>query len=400
LSGDASINYTQEINPGLWNITAFPFMINNNASGFLKVKMSNGGELISDHGDYLVYTCIFDGKINIGIYCDYGATYFVYIYQNGIRIYEKTINSDPYVVDINEEIDVIAGDEIGVIIDTVYAVNFRNAEASVSFTPIRIDHLAYFSGLKLNLSTCIGFATAFDFFKAITQAFGLTVEVNESTKQVRAYTFNKLYDNKPVALDWSNKVTSKNGSINFDAPFGQKNYITLKENQDEKISDQITFHCDDNTLAEEKKLFDLPFEAGTDVRSEHVSLLTHAANIPVITIEEGNKFSLKKLPPHIVWDTGESVNVEIVPGKQRDYHTSLHLTGEDMKNIGYAVLENKLLKSYAMLDEEEILLTPQDIQDFDPFMPVYIEKYGYYFYVNKIKNFVAGKATKVELVKL
>jgi hypothetical protein len=71
-----------------------------------------------------------------------------------------------------------------------------------------------------------------------------------------------------------------------------------------------------------------------------------------------------------------------------------------MKNAGYAVLENELTYDYMAIEDEEILLTPQDVQDFDPFIPVYLEKYGSYFYVNKIKNFVAGKLTKVELIRL
>ena len=41
-----------------------------------------------------------------------------------------------------------------------------------------------------------------------------------------------------------------------------------------------------------------------------------------------------------------------------------------------------------------------DIEEFDPFTPVYISYFGAYFYVNKINNFVAKQITKVELIKL
>jgi hypothetical protein len=45
-------------------------------------------------------------------------------------------------------------------------------------------------------------------------------------------------------------------------------------------------------------------------------------------------------------------------------------------------------------------LTAQDFIGFNPFIPVYIRKHQAYFYVNKIMNFVDGKVTKVELLKL
>jgi uncharacterized protein YqkB len=53
-----------------------------------------------------------------------------------------------------------------------------------------------------------------------------------------------------------------------------------------------------------------------------------------------------------------------------------------------------------MFLEEEILLSAQDVEEFNQFIPIYIEKYGQYFFVNKIKNFVAGKTTKVELIRI
>ncbi len=45
-------------------------------------------------------------------------------------------------------------------------------------------------------------------------------------------------------------------------------------------------------------------------------------------------------------------------------------------------------------------LTINDVSDFDHMIPVYIEKYGAYFYVNIVKEFMKGKLTEVQLIRM
>jgi hypothetical protein len=49
---------------------------------------------------------------------------------------------------------------------------------------------------------------------------------------------------------------------------------------------------------------------------------------------------------------------------------------------------------------EKFHLSPLDLKDFDHSIPVYLNKYGCCFYVNKINNYVPGKLTDVELIPL
>jgi len=60
---------------------------------------------------------------------------------------------------------------------------------------------------------------------------------------------------------------------------------------------------------------------------------------------------------------------------------------------------NHLLVNARVL-EAEFNLTEWDIEQLDLFNPVYIQKYRAWFYISKISNFVAGKLTKVELIKI
>jgi hypothetical protein len=66
----------------------------------------------------------------------------------------------------------------------------------------------------------------------------------------------------------------------------------------------------------------------------------------------------------------------------------------------YVGLKNNILGDVRIIEDAEFYLTPKDIHEYDPFIPVYIDYYGAYFYVNKIKNFVSGKLTKVDLVRI
>jgi len=67
----------------------------------------------------------------------------------------------------------------------------------------------------------------------------------------------------------------------------------------------------------------------------------------------------------------------------------------------------------AMLDnfkinEEFLSLKDEDVKRYNSiingvpqmFIPVYVQKYGAYFYVNKIVNYISGELTKCQLIKL
>lgn len=52
-----------------------------------------------------------------------------------------------------------------------------------------------------------------------------------------------------------------------------------------------------------------------------------------------------------------------------------------------------------VIEDAELALTPMDIATADLTRPVYIERHGAWFALRKIKNFVVGKLTKVDLLK-
>lgn len=59
----------------------------------------------------------------------------------------------------------------------------------------------------------------------------------------------------------------------------------------------------------------------------------------------------------------------------------------------------KLLQDARTL-KVQMYLDVMDIYELDFFTPVYIDYFGAFFYISKINNFIAGRLTTVELVKL
>ena len=253
-------------------------------------------------------------------------------------------------------------------------------------------------GGKLYFAPNLGFDTQLDFFKMFVQLFGLTVSADNETKTVKAYTMQKLYDNKPIAKDWSKKLHDiKTNELNFQtltASYGQSNFIRFDDNTDDNVKDSGSFLIQNNTLPITKDLFGIKLESGLD----NIVSGKLVANIPLQEVDKDGVISFKGGKPHIVdISTGSTIDM-IIYGSLFRYHIATHSKAQWFVDTFYPGLITMLSDAKYKIDE--MYLTDQDIEESDPFIPVYIQKYGKYFYVNKINNYISKTLTKVELVKL
>lgn len=128
------------------------------------------------------------------------------------------------------------------------------------------------------------------------------------------------------------------------------------------------------------------------------------ANIPLIekTPADGygdEELNIREGKPHIV----ELTPMAIVPmtdinGDTQYLRAANHVTAQSFVDSFYSEIVDML--SSAKIQEAYFNLTAEDIENRDPFVPVWVEKYGAYFFVNKIVNFQSGRLTKCELIKL
>ena len=244
-------------------------------------------------------------------------------------------------------------------------------------------------GGNLYLSKNLGFETQSDLFKAFVQLYGLTVHVDNNLKVVYAYTMQKLYDNKPNAKNWSLKLHDVSKDNSFVIPgYAQINNIKFSDNSDDNISDSGSFSVNNQTLDNLKSLFTVNFQSGLDLRIGSIGVAT-------IALEEKDSdgvLTFKGGKPHIV-----DVSVD-----NYATHSKVQFFIDTFYTGLITMLDN------AKATDDEFNLTDQDIEQYRSvkdgvpgvFIPVYIEKFGAFFYVNKIKNFVSGELTKCELVRL
>lgn len=282
----------------------------------------------------------------------------------------------------------------------------ERAEISVSLDDFSAEEVPLYG--KVHIPRNLGFDTQADYVKAFVQRYGLTVVVDEPSKTVYMHTMRKIYENKALARDWSDKYVSKSREIEFRQDgYARSNRLTMQDNEDDNVKDEGSFTIDDTTLEKDKELFSLPFEAGLDWHSANVTETTAYASVPVFEIDSEQETEVAKMTnctysggkPHLLRLSADTVGISNSYIGEKQYHRATHITAQSLIDGYYPELTGSMLSMSKRLKADFYLL-PSDIEAFDPFMPVYIRQLGAYFYVNKINNFIAGKLTSVELIKL
>lgn len=288
------------------------------------------------------------------------------------------------------EVEVSKGDTISFQAYTeTISIYWKNIEVAlniiVDITLVEADEVP--KNGKLYFGNNTGFDSCLDLFKTFAQTYGLTVDVDNVNKVVRAYTMNKLYYNKRYAVDWSNKLhLSDEREISFTLNgYAKTNNIKFAKKDD--IEDIGIFEVADVNIDKTKDLFTLKWESGVDKLFNGLNL----ADIPLYKYNSNTEADreIQDGKPHLVTVTPYS----------NPAFLANHIPAQYLIDTYYVDLTSKMLVE-AKRVEALFNLTEIDIEAFDPFIPIYISYYGAYFYVEKINNFQKGKLTKVNLIKL
>lgn len=300
--------------------------------------------------------------------------------DEGVGIYNYLMNYDEWVdVSVNDFIDItvtIKNQGSGCEVQgTTFEFN------AVGFTTDEVP-----AGGKLYFGNNTGFDTCLDLFKTFIQTYGLTVDVDNVNKVAKAYTMQKLYDNKTIAVDWSKKLHMGDRDVSFILD-GYARANNIKFATKDNLEDKGTFNVANFNLDKTKDLFTLKWESGEDVLVNGLSL----AAIPLYNYKSATDTDreIQDGKPHLVRVSRFGNPIFIAN----------HIKAQTLIDTYYTDLTTKMLVNAKRL-EALFNLTEIDIEAFDPFTPIYISYYGAYFYVEKINNFQSGNLTKVNLIKL
>jgi len=254
-----------------------------------------------------------------------------------------------------------------------------------------------------------------DFLKFISFLFCAIIQTDNINKTVTIVPFGYIYQNMPLAIDWSDKIT--NDGEDFDVQIGdycQQN--EAKFNQDDGVSPSTygngSFHLTDKNLDLYQDIYDIPFAASLDdlvmggYRTTTIKKITGYDSIDV----NGLSFTISTNPRVVL------LNVKDATLNYRWDHTFTTVTtsvpftcfasGDGSPDLTMpSIFANHYKELVGVLNDQRKLtcylrLNEIDIQTLNFFRPVYIGKYQSYFYISKITDFTGVKPVKVELIRL
>ena len=253
--------------------------------------------------------------------------------------------------------------------------------------------------------------TQVEFIKMICNMFGLIPDVTPRDKRIRFWNYSELYDNIPIARDWSAYLSEREDETEFKfGNYAQNNYLKYKESEDviPGNGDGI-MEIDDETLPEEKDVVTLPISTcdemiiattipttvsriAMNTWNDDVSLYTQAKSIDprIVYIKEatGREF--------IVWDD-QSLTVNHQHITNPKIASSIEVSFSYLVT-NYAWLSRLLTKTN--LRRAKFNLPVYEVAGLKHYIPIYLSQYKAYFYVNKINNFVPGQLCTIDLIKL
>ena len=239
------------------------------------------------------------------------------------------------------------------------------------------------------------------------------IQVDEVNKVVNIVPFEKLNDNIPNALDWSNKLDlTDTPQITFAVDgYAQRNLCTWQYDEVFDPNQNATFAngviaLDDQNLDDEQDLIEIDFSASTQA-------LTGGLVVADLQIFNDDGTFKDEIDQRILFAKFNDVAFTYTDGTTNSAQTTdillTHFQKSGEINLGF---DDNLIPTFYqsfidVLDKAKIVtcllrLNASDINQLDLTIPVYIEYFNSYFYVSKISGYNPNRnvSTLVELVKL
>jgi hypothetical protein len=345
-------------------------------------------------GSYITFVGDLDGSLNfkLNVISDNtdGGEVLIQIFKNNVLFHEETKEVWLPLPLTYEYLysDYVAGDSIKFVVNSRAWDNIGyNISSTIETTLITVKTPEYYDNVPL--SSLIDINTQLDLIKMFVNEFALTVNVDNDNKVMHAYSMSKLYQNFDDAKDWSKKLDfGKDQQIEFIfSDYAQSNYIRLQDNEDDQVKKSFEFNIANANLAKRKDLFEIPFCATKTITDLNI------CSVPMVSKSDDGELSFSGGKLHLLnlYDATYD-NYPIKGGSDA-------FSYPDFSNSWQYPLFNTMLNEVKYVTAY-FNLTDEDIANYDPFIPVYISYFGQYFYINKIVNYITGKLTKVELLKL
>ncbi|MBQ5648139.1 MAG: hypothetical protein IIV16_03335 [Alistipes sp.] len=344
--------------------------------GSTKYRTSTVYKALVDH------TCIVKASVKGKNETTYHPIAMLYKYYAEEDKWEVEAES---VENVKAEIDIKAGDMIALVAKRNpkrWYIDLDSATISFAVTEGETD--APF-GTIINTADNLPTIKQLDFVKAMCAMYGLWATLVDGV--VYLVRFSDLYAQTP--LDWSHKLVGTGdgdaGKTTYTlADYAQRNILRYKEDDTVKVDASGALIVDNENLDKEKEMFTLPFSAS-----------------------DGNVI------PHLKWKDDDSTTGEVEEEKVEPRIMKLverFSTNSSTATLSFDGLKfSQLIPEYysywqkvmrnPIVIEEKVRLSEIDIKMLDFRKPIYLQKYGATFAIDKVQWSEGGPST-VTLVKL
>ena len=248
--------------------------------------------------------------------------------------------------------------------------------------------------------------------------FGLIPETIPRDRTIRFWNYLELYNNIPIARDWSKYLSEREDETEFKfGDYAQNNYMRYKDSDDViKDEGRGNMQIADETLALEKDVFTVPVSTCEEIFLDPMMAGVPTSRIGFNTYDADKDLYVSKdaIDARIVYikalaDVTPPIktlqfrdNVTFGAGAAVDIANPKKATSTEVAFsslvANYAGLSRMLTKTN--LRRAKFNLPVYEVAGLKHYIPIYLSQYKAYFYVNKINNYIPGNLCTIDLIKL
>lgn len=364
-----------------------------------------------------------DSCIRIGKNCEnrdslYAGFQGGQLLVNGQKIFGEAAESFPFGADIDLvsiPFQLSAYDSICVTVSRSettmpgrsYALDEANPANELEVTLQRIDPN------NIDFSTVFTDFPVKDFLNEVVHRFGLTLF---KEKYSSSYTFLTLQEQlqTPHTVNWSTKFSRKISENYIHGNYAQNNWFRYSYNDKESTHNDGCIPVSNVNIGDSRDVIKSKIYSPERVPSFYLGQNTHVYKLwdkeavenpepgaSAVTYKPLDKryYFMKALPDdgYNITVTSPELGTQATVGSYfRESYMGLKFP--EIINTYYSPLQSIVKK--AMTVTAELWLTDADIVNFDFKKLYYIEQLSSYFIVNKINNYIPGKVTKCDLIRV
>jgi hypothetical protein len=304
-----------------------------------------------------------------------------------------------------------ANDTLSIIVASPNAAEpYYYLDQSLSEIVLRLTKLA---PSVINFGEAFGDFSIRDFLTEIVQRFGLTMYKDKYANTYRFLTLQEVLETSPVE-DWSHKFIKKTQEDYIYGSYAQRNWFRYTYNDKEQSQSDGYLEVPNANLPDTTDIFKSKIYSPEKQKSIYLNNETNVYKLwdkeVVENPEEGQppvkhkaldkRYYLLRATPKNTGITLQSNANSIANGFCQNYYAESYsgLPFQDIKNTYYAPLERVLQNS--LIVQVQLWLTDADVANFDFRKKYHIEQLGANFIMNKITNYIPGKPTVCEMVRV